>query len=279
MNANLSLPTQVADFIRNRRSRNLFLQATIPATSASIAAVFCAPFSEERQKSYRVHYRLAQFLAERGITCFRFDYLGSGDSDGNSIEASIDTMVEDTCDVVAHARALHEADHLYLVGTRLGATIAALAAERSRDLAGIALLFPVIDGRRYWEELVRQQQVEVLAASLRPMSRSEVERQLEERGYVELESNRISREMAVKLRNLDLRRVPAAFRGRVLSVSLEGDHPLRDGTSEVLANYEKCGCRTEQSNDEALDCWTPRSMYDGYVPSNTFKRVSGWLQS
>lgn len=279
MNADATSSRQIAGFIHNRRSRNLFLQTTVPATETNAAAIFCAPFSEERQKSYRAHYHLAQSLAEQGVACFRFDYLGTGDSDGDSIDTSIDSMVKDTCDVVAYVAAEHAVDRLYLIGTRLGATIAALAAEQSIELAGIALLFPVVDGGGYWAELLRQQQLEVLGAGLKPMARSEFARRLDERGYVEIESNRVGRHMVAELAKLDLRQMPVRFRGKVLAVFLHSEKPTRDQTTDILANYEKCSCRTQWWHDEAREYWTLRSMYDYYLPSNTFRHVSDWLQA
>jgi hypothetical protein len=166
---------------------------------------------------------------------------------------------------------------LYLVGTRLGAAVAALSAGRCENVAGIGLLFPVIDGNRYCRELLRQQQLQELAAGRKPLTQSQYTEILSDRGYLELESDRLSHEMIAELQDLDLGRTSRAFNGKVFWASLDSPGAPDEAAVKILQNYEQAGCRTHLWADESRDFWTQRSMYDAYVPSRTFAELSEWM--
>ena len=55
--------------------------------------VLCCPFGQEYMRSHRAFRQLANLLSRRGFHVFRFDYHGTGDSDGESTEASV-TVIE-----------------------------------------------------------------------------------------------------------------------------------------------------------------------------------------
>jgi pimeloyl-ACP methyl ester carboxylesterase len=101
--------------------------------------------------------RLAEMAARSGMPALRFDYLGTGDS--ADLAGSADQLEAWTQDIVAAVRELRRLTGVHQVlvlGFRLGASLAVLAAERCRDIVGLALINPVIDGRRYLRELRAQ---------------------------------------------------------------------------------------------------------------------------
>jgi exosortase A-associated hydrolase 2 len=127
---------------------------------ASQAFVLSHAFGEEKLWSHRVLVSFARELAERGYPVFRFDYTGTGDSDGSLAETSIASHVLDLAAAVRWLNAkLDGSCQIGLVGLRLGATIAALLAGQhppcTDRLGPLVLWDPVTDGESYVQELLR----------------------------------------------------------------------------------------------------------------------------
>jgi len=118
--------------------------------------VFCAPFAEEKLWAHRVMVNFARDLAAMGYPVLRFDYMGSGDSEGDFEESSLDTMLADTaCAITTLRLKAGSLKAVNLLGLRLGATVAALAAEKSPGIGKLVLWDPVIDGSDYMREMLR----------------------------------------------------------------------------------------------------------------------------
>ncbi len=124
-----------------------------PAAPSGPGLVIVPPFGYEAICAHRALRHLAEAAAGAGLVAVRLDLDGTGDSAGHELDdgrleawlASID----DACDL-AIARG---ADRLVLAGVRLGASLAALAAERRSDVAGIVAIAPVPSGKALLREL------------------------------------------------------------------------------------------------------------------------------
>ncbi len=122
------------------------------------------PFAEEKLWSHRVFISMARALAERGHTVLRFDYMGAGDSSGTTPETSLQTHLQDLRAAIAElTRRVPQLHRIGLIGLRLGASFAALAAEAAAGdeqlepvrHAPLILWDPVMDGEAYFQELLR----------------------------------------------------------------------------------------------------------------------------
>ncbi|HEX7703338.1 MAG TPA: alpha/beta fold hydrolase, partial [Kofleriaceae bacterium] len=111
--------------------------------NGSIGVVIVPPFGYEAVCAQRSLRHLADAAAAAGLTAVRFDLDGTGDSEGTDLDpdrvpawlASID----DACNL---ARTVG-ADRIVLVGIRLGATLATVAAGTRDDVAGIVSIATV----------------------------------------------------------------------------------------------------------------------------------------
>ena len=84
----------------------------------------------------------------------RFDYAGTGDS--CEIDSEADQLafwVEDVLAAIAELRRLTGVERVCLLGFRFGGLLATLAAARCQAVAGLALIGPIVSGRRYLREL------------------------------------------------------------------------------------------------------------------------------
>ncbi len=127
-----------------------------PAEGGALApVVMCHPFGEEKLWAHRVYVSMARQLATRGRAVLRFDCMGIGDSSGRFDESSLSTMLTDVDAAVRELRQRTRQTSVALIGLRLGATVAALAAERRDDIDRLVLWAPIVDGARYMQDLLR----------------------------------------------------------------------------------------------------------------------------
>lgn len=88
---------------------------------------------------------LARHLAEAGIAAGRFDFIGSGESDGRFEDMTVSGELQDLYHIVADVKQVcgQHAAGLYLAGHSMGASIAAMAAgEKLSSIDGLILLTP-----------------------------------------------------------------------------------------------------------------------------------------
>ena len=126
-----------------------------PAKASGLGVVIVPPHGLEALAAAKSLRLLAEALAARGYAVLRFDLPGTGDSLGTDTEPG---RVEAwTASIAAAARQLtvHAGvTGIVLLGLRLGALLAARAAPTVPQLAGLALLDPVMRGRTYTRELM-----------------------------------------------------------------------------------------------------------------------------
>ncbi|MES2404427.1 MAG: alpha/beta hydrolase [Pseudomonadota bacterium] len=126
---------------------------TPEGVSNPIGVVIVPPFGNDETCAHRTLRHLAEASARSGFLSLRFDLDGCGDSAGDEsdpdrVESWI-VSVHDACDCMRRAGAAS----LVLVGIRLGATLAALTAQRRDDVAALVAFNPVVHGHRWLREL------------------------------------------------------------------------------------------------------------------------------
>jgi len=145
--------------------RQLFgwLHRPSAGATAGVGLVICKPFGYEAICSHRSIRAFAEAAAAIGVPALRFDYLGTGDS--SEIDPQSDQLEfwrQDVLAAVAEMQRRTDVERVCLLGFRLGALLAGLAAQQSKAVSGLILVAPVLSGRRYLREL----RTTVLAAAL-----------------------------------------------------------------------------------------------------------------
>ena len=120
--------------------------------------LLCNPFGEEATRAHRLCRVLASQIEAAGRSAMRFDYGCCGDSAGVSTDATLDGWVDDVVRASEELRRATGASQVALVGLRLGASIAALAANRS-SCRHLILWDPVVNGAGYLHELVQMHRI------------------------------------------------------------------------------------------------------------------------
>jgi alpha/beta superfamily hydrolase len=116
------------------------------------AVVICPPIGFEYTHAHRTLRHLADHLASRGLAALRVDYPGTGSSAGDeSSTAAVDGWLEGIDRAVDFAERLTGGAPASLVGLRLGAALAGVAASK-REIRSLVAWAPITSGRRFARE-------------------------------------------------------------------------------------------------------------------------------
>ena len=117
--------------------------------------LICNPFGQEAIRCHRLLKVLADRLARSGFHVMRFDYFGTGDSDGDDIDGDLASWIGDVCNADHELRARSGCGCSSWFGLRLGASVAAMASSRVTDAPQRLVLWdPIVYGTGYLDELV-----------------------------------------------------------------------------------------------------------------------------
>lgn len=140
-------------------TRRLFGVYHAPSERPRGAVLMCPPLLNDHFRSYRFFSQVASQLAGAGLACLRFDYLGTGDSDGgddqfNPAECGLDISL-----AAEELRRLGGDAALILMAIRGSALFAYREAE-SLGATALWLWQPVIDGAGYVRTLEKRDRFE-----------------------------------------------------------------------------------------------------------------------
>jgi pimeloyl-ACP methyl ester carboxylesterase len=116
--------------------------------------LLCSGLGRDASTAHRSFRLMADRLAGAGYPTLRFDYPGTGDSCevvGPECGAVWQQSVQAAADWLRHTTG---ARRIVMIGLRIGATLASLAASIRDDVAGLVLLEPVLRGKSYVSQLM-----------------------------------------------------------------------------------------------------------------------------
>ncbi|MES3000212.1 MAG: alpha/beta fold hydrolase [Pseudomonadota bacterium] len=236
-----------------------FHRAAAPARG--VAVVLCRPVGYEAMCSYRAYTKWAEILAASGFDVLRFDYHGTGDSAGADDEpdrvpawlASIERAVEE-------AKRLAAVERVALVGVRLGATLAACAAERIGGVESLVMWAPCNNGRAFTREM------RAAGGNRGVEARGEDDGSLEALGY------RYTAQTLRDLEALDCRQPGRAPAARVLVIGRD-DMP---GRSPLPAAYRALGA---EASFEVLPGYAKMMVepHESVLEIGSLTAVANWL--
>jgi uncharacterized protein len=179
-------------------------------TARAAGFVFCHPFGEEKLWTHRVFVTFARELARRGYAVLRFK------------DASIATALEDIERAIGELQARSGVATISLLGLRLGATLAAVTAERRRDVDTLVLWAPIVDGAKYAQELLRINMTTQLAVFREVREdRATLVAGMREGRTANVDGYEMGYAMYEQLSALVIGKAPASIARRVLIVQLD----------------------------------------------------------
>jgi pimeloyl-ACP methyl ester carboxylesterase len=232
--------------------------------------VLCSAFGYDAYCTHRGWRMLAEEIAAAGMIALRFDYPGAGDSAGVEEDPHrFDAWLESIVAAVRWLRAQTGVETVSLVGMRLGATFAALAAARLGDIDGLALLAPVVTGRGYLRELRMQRRK--WAATWSGMSGDSLG---DDEAHVEAFGFGVHGDDISWLADVDMRRDTTAPARRVLLL----DSNARAQSDALARHYASLGVALTQDRFDECDRFLAEPLLSR-PPQSAFERVIRWLAS
>ena len=122
--------------------------------TATAGVLICPPFLHEAMRSQRLFAMLADALSREGCDVLRFDWLGTGNSDGVDEAFDPDAAARDAAVALSELRRRSPGRALHVLGVRAGVFPAATVA-RSAGVAALWLWQPVTNGGDYLAHLRR----------------------------------------------------------------------------------------------------------------------------
>jgi exosortase A-associated hydrolase 2 len=215
--------------------------------AAGMGLVFCHAFGEERKSSALVMARLARAVAAAGFPALRFDYYGCGDSEGEFIDATVESRREDIAAASASLKERAGVGRIALLGLRLGATFATLAAESLPDCAGLVLVEPITNAQAYLggemrRKLLRQMLTDGRAGASRAEMMAELER---DDAVLDMDGFAIRGSTYRALTALGIRAGEVSFGGPVLICQVHFKEDARPDIEAACAAYRAAGAEVQ----------------------------------
>lgn len=243
-----------------------------PARGRSESAsnvLMCPAIGHEYIRSHWALRSLASNLSRESMNVLRFDYLGIGDSANDMPDVeSLDTWVADTCD--AAVELLDEVGKsdkpISIIGLRLGAAIATLAASRLADDGvdtNLILWEPVINGNHFLTELrtMHQQMLDLWVAKVSTENSD---------SHEEILGFRYTRSLLREIEALNLLETPAPASAMVRAYTSNTDEKTPDWFTNVNRTDDKYDWGDANYIEEA---WLPKKS--GKALRAELKLISG----
>lgn len=240
------------------------LHTDASVASSGIGVVICPAFAQEEVCTRYGWMALADLLAGAGHAVLRFDYLGTGHSaDG---ELSLAGMIEDVLAASCTLASQTGARSMVLMGVRLGAAVALMAAGKVEGLAGIALLAPVLSGAAFMRETRMAAMVSSLSR-LDPVPAAGSDQPLNTNGF------KWSAAFQGEVSAIDLRAAAAPGVPSLLLATRGDRWPVQLSEAWRAAGYAATDLPFHDYPNWMQDPTTHSN------PDDSFARIAAWVQS
>lgn len=110
------------------------LEGTDQVQNSSVAILMHGFKGDLGYDNSKILYALSHYLNDQGIPTLRFDFDGSGKSDGRFEDMTVFSELLDGMKIIEYARTTIKAKHIYLVGHSQGGVVASMLAAYYRDI-------------------------------------------------------------------------------------------------------------------------------------------------
>jgi uncharacterized protein len=230
------------------------------------SVVLCYPMGGEYIRSHRSYQQLAVRLSNVGFPILRFDFYGCGDSGGDCAQGQVQQWLLDIAAAVGEIRHRCGIAKVCLVGRRLGATLAAMAAETQGDIDSLILWEPIVQGKAYLEELLTLHQDMLRYSDAKPKRISTDEQPVEALGFP------LTTLLRTELEHLNLLGLQQQLAHRILVIE---DH-VKAGASLLSQHLLRSGAHVTCQYLPSHTHWT-ESVYNTPVPVQILQAVVSWM--
>lgn len=236
--------------------RRMFGCTHLPLHAPSAGVVVCSPVQAEFLRNYRREVLLARSLAARGIAVQRFHFRGAGNSDGDSSEATFETMCQDALDATQMLIGATGVADIAFVGTRVGGLVAASIA-RNHPGVPLVLVAPAVDLSAYFREIFRGRLVSELkevARGRQKSSRAPME-ELRQTGMVDILGYPIHRALFDSIVGRSLVEEVGEGPRPILVVQVGKDDRVRRQYAALMTRWRESGFAVDSLGIDLNEPW------------------------
>ena len=182
-------------------------------------------FRGNKLAKHQMFVEMAQMLVKKEIAVARFDFMGSGESDGEFVQASLQTECEDAEAILDFVKKLDfvAPQRIGLLGSSMGGIIATMtAARRSNEIQALCLNAPAFSMKH--DVTIKGQ---VGGINIETADRL---------GYVDIGGDKMGLAMVQDIRKLDMESYISAYSGKTLIIHGTADLHVDYRFSQYYAN-------------------------------------------
>lgn len=118
------------------------------------AVLMCHGLGGHKSGKYRIYVTLAEKLSKQGIASLRIDFRGSGDSEGDFGDMTLDSEAKDAVIALNYLKTRDDinSSRLGIFGRSVGGTVAMIAADRAGGVKSVATWAPLFDGDQWMDQ-------------------------------------------------------------------------------------------------------------------------------
>ncbi|MGV8940240.1 MAG: hypothetical protein ACOH1P_01710 [Lysobacter sp.] len=142
-----------------------------PAAASQLGLIVVAPLLHEQQRTRRLVTELAATLAAKGFPCLRFDFFGSGDSEGDGEQLDYASMRSDLQQAAEALRASTGVTRVGVLAMRGAALPVWSWLEEGAPVELLVMWEPLLAGPAWLAQLEEQDRAERCSANRYPLAR------------------------------------------------------------------------------------------------------------
>lgn len=240
-------------------------------TDRGVGVILCYPIINEYLRAHRAYVKLASRLAAEGFHVLRFDYYGCGDSYGEESDGSLEEWMANLASAIDELKQGCDAARICLVGLRMGASLALMAANERDDIDSLVLWEPVVNGAEYLRE-IKQFHLESAVVDGSPATAAgqvNGDRSLEVLGF------RIPQVLLTELEKLDLLSIGQCPVKRILHLENSDSYDRRS----FVGHLEQLAGSVERAKIPCASIWLEgdSEYYAGLVPVKALDYIVDWV--
>lgn len=210
-----------------------------------IALIFHG-FTGNKMEPHFIFVKLSRRLEQAGIASLRFDFLGSGESDGEFKDMTLSGELDDAEAILNYAKSLEFVDKekIFAVGLSMGGAVASMLAGRHpQDIAALCLWAPAGNMGQLIQERIKQ--IQAAGVNIGSME------------YFDLGGNLVGKGFIEDVLSLDIFSVAAPYDKRVLILHGDRDEavPLKTSYRYLEVYGDRAKLHVIEGADHTFNKW------------------------
>lgn len=195
--------TEIPEFLGDEGTK-LYTLSFVPEAPPKAQIIYIPPFGEEMNRSRALAAEQARAFAASGYACTIMDFLGTGDSQGELEDASLELWLQNIADVADELKSRRDVPCV-LWGVRLGGLLTLELARRYPERFSRVLLWsPVVAGTRFVTQLLRLRIAALAGRGMPPETTAEIRESLNAGREVDVAGYPLHAELVSAIESLNI---------------------------------------------------------------------------